>query len=224
MLMVQANSAKPQAVGAIRAEWDGSRSFAWQHGLLRTFEPGQEIYAEGEAAGTLYTVVRGVVRTCRYLGDGRRLINAFYTAGEVFGLESGELHHLTAEAVNDCAVTADRNFLQPDYALSDQRRAATFVAHVLRRAGRAEQHALLLGRRGATDKLATFLLEQEEGGDEPGVIELVMSRQDIADYLGLTIETVSRTMTQLERDGLITLASPRRILVTSMKELRALAE
>jgi CRP/FNR family nitrogen fixation transcriptional regulator len=87
---------------------------------------------------------------------------------------------------------------------------------------RAREHALLLGRRGALEKMAGFLLDMVKKSKE-AVVALPMSRQDIADYLGLTIETVSRALSQLERDGIIELQSIRQIRLRDTASLRALA-
>jgi CRP/FNR family nitrogen fixation transcriptional regulator len=186
------------------------------------FNPDQEIYAEGDEATTFYKVVSGVIRTCKFLSDGRRQIDAFYGEGEVFGFETGREHRLSAEAVSDCVVVAYRRRGFDTLAGRDDRVAGQLFSYVMRCLERSQDHSLLLGRRSASQKLAAFLLEMAARRPGGTVIELAMTRQDIADYLGLTIETVSRTLSLFERDGLITLTSARRVGLADMRGLREL--
>ena len=186
------------------------------------FAADQEIYAEGDPATTFYKVVSGVVRTCKFLSDGRRQIDAFYGVGEVFGFEAGAEHRLSAEAVSDCVVVPHRRRGFELMAGRDDRVAGQLFSYVMQCLERSQDHSLLLGRRSAAQKLAVFLLDMADRRPGAAVIELAMTRQDIADYLGLTIETVSRTLSQFERDGLISLAGARRVSLTDIKGLRRL--
>jgi CRP/FNR family nitrogen fixation transcriptional regulator len=93
---------------------------------------------------------------------------------------------------------------------------------MLREFSRARAHALVLGRRGAVEKIATFLTDLATNMPSNGIIQLAMTRQDIADYLSLTIETVSRTLTLLERDGLIAIPNTRQIVIRDQAALDAL--
>ncbi len=181
-----------------------------------------QIYAEGDEARCFYKVVSGVVRTCRFLSDGRRQIDAFHREGEVFGFEAGAEHRMAAEAVTECTVIAYRRRGLETMVSQDDRLGKWFFAHAMNCMASAREHSLLLGRGSAAQKIAAFLLEV--GGCENGgaVIDLAMSRQDIADYLGLTIETVSRTLSQLERDGVIGLPSARRVVLKDRRTLRSL--
>jgi CRP/FNR family nitrogen fixation transcriptional regulator len=183
------------------------------------FDQDCEIYGEGEEAAGYYKVVSGVVRTCRFMSDGRRQIDAFHVAGDVFGIEAGSLRTLTAEAVSDCRIIAYR---RPPF---DKAGAVSvsqqLVVHLLRNFGRAQEHAVLLGRRSAVEKVAAFLLGWARQSACAGTIALAMTRLDIGDYLGLTIETVSRTLSQLERDGIIALPSVRQIRVMDLEALTA---
>jgi len=161
----------------------------------------------------------GVVRTCKFLSDGRRQIDAFHVAGDVFGIETGAVRTLSAEAVSDCRIVAVRH--QP----FDKTSAAVAVPQqlfiqVMRNLARAQDHAILLGRRSALEKVAAFLLSwAAQSACACGTISLAMTRQDIGDYLGLTIETVSRTLSQLERDDVIELPSVRQIKVKDLEAL-----
>lgn len=180
--------------------------------------PDETIFTEGGTAAGLYRVVSGLVRGCRFLADGRRHIDAFYKPGDVFGFAMGGVHGQDAEAVTACTVER----LRPQEAGPDQ---AALYDHALRALAQAQAHGQLLGRASAGQKLAAFLLELLASGQRGvagEIIELPMNRQDIADYLGLTIETVSRTLAQLERDQVVELTTARRIRVPDRAALRAL--
>jgi CRP/FNR family nitrogen fixation transcriptional regulator len=188
-------------------------------GSVLHFSPDRAIYEEGDAARSFYKVVSGVVRTCRFLSDGRRQIDAFYVEGDVFGFEIGSEYRLSAEAVSECTVIAYRR-RGLDAAAMDDRLARQFFTHAMTCLARAQEHSLLLGRGTAVQKITTFLMEMAERGACESVIDLPMSRQDIADYLGLTIETVSRTLSHLERDGVIGLPTTRRVVLKDRRVLR----
>jgi CRP/FNR family nitrogen fixation transcriptional regulator len=191
-------------------------------GPARNFTADSEIYAEGDDANCFYKIVSGVVRTCKFLSDGRRQIDAFHVAGDVFGFETGAEHRLSAEAVSDCTLIPYRRRGFEVLAARDDRVAGQLFSYAMRCLERAQEHSLLLGRRSASQKLATFLLEMVDRRCGNEVIDLAMTRQDIADYLGLTIETVSRTLSQLERDGVISLPSARRVCLKDHRALRHL--
>ncbi len=182
----------------------------------------QQIYAEGDEVRCFYKVVSGMVRTCRFLSDGRRQIDAFHREGDVFGFEAGADHRMSAEAVTDCTVIAHQRRGLETMVHQDDRLGRWFFAHAMNSMASAREHSLLLGRASAAQKIGAFLLEVAGRGDNAGVVDLMMSRQDIADYLGMTIETVSRTLSQLERDGVIWLPSARRVVLKDRRTLRGL--
>lgn len=184
---------------------------------------GREIVAEGEDTENFYRVVSGVVRVCKFLNDGRRQIEAFHFAGEIFGLEVGTERVLSAEAVTDCSLIVYRRRTIEHQALTDQVLSRQLFQHAMQGLGRAQAHSLLLGRRGAVEKVAAFLIECIGKLDRGNSVHLAMSRQDIADYLGLTIETVSRSMSQFERDGVIALSGARHVRIANRSALEALA-
>jgi CRP/FNR family transcriptional regulator, nitrogen fixation regulation protein len=181
-----------------------------------------QIYAEGDEARCFYKVVSGLVRTCRFLSDGRRQIDAFHREGDVFGFEAGADHRMSAEAVSECTMIAYRRRGLETMVSEDDRLGRWFFAHAMNSMASAREHSLLLGRASAAQKIGAFLLEVADRDSSSGPIDLVMSRQDIADYLGLTIETVSRTLSQLERDAVIGLPSARRVMLKDRRTLRAL--
>ena len=182
----------------------------------------QKIYSEGDAATAFFKVVSGVVRTCKFLHDGRRQIDAFHVAGDIFGVEAGMVHGYSAEAVCDCTVISYRRQELDNSAIRDAGFSRQLFSYAMRSLARAQEHALLLGRKNATEKVAAFLMDWAGHSSDRGMIVLAMTRQDIADYLGLTIETVSRTLSHLEREGVIELASARQIRLTDPAALETL--
>jgi CRP/FNR family transcriptional regulator, nitrogen fixation regulation protein len=206
------------------APWTGSEADEGIElsGVVINVASDRQIYSEGDEARCFYKVVSGVVRTCRFLSDGRRQIDAFHREGDVFGFEAGGDHRMAAEAVSDCCVIAYRRRGLETMVSQDDRLGRWFFSHAMSCMALAREHSLLLGRGSAAQKIAAFLQEVADRDSSGGVIDLAMSRQDIADYLGLTIETVSRTLSQLERDGLIGLPAARRVVLKDRRALRAL--
>ena len=181
-------------------------------GAPMTFGRNSEIYGEGEPADYLYKVVSGTVRTSKIMADGRRQIGSFYLAGDVFGLEVGDDHAFSAEAITESKVLVVRRSALMGLATRDgdvARQMWTQAGHEL---ARVQDHILLLVKT-AQERVVGFLLEMAERTPAGNTVELPMSRQDIADYLGLTIETVSRTLTMLESDGSIELPTSRCVML-----------
>ena len=186
-------------------------------GSRRKVSRGEEIFADGDDCNQFFKVVSGTVRTVKLLADGRRQIDAFHLAGDVFGLESGQTHRFTAEAVDDVVLVAFRrnrfaNLVQADPAFGEQ-----LMSSMLTSLDRAHDHMVLLGRKTALEKMASFLLDLARRLRLGDRVELSMQRSDIADHLGLTIETVSRTLTQMVRDGLIRLGEAGRTIILADK-------
>ncbi len=183
---------------------------------------GREIFAEGDDTHLFYKVISGVVRVCRFLSDGRRQIEAFHVEGEVFGFELGEERLLSAEAVGDCSLISYRRGHIETLAKKDQAVAHQLFQYAMQNLAQAQGHCLVLGRRGAAEKVASFLLDWAQHSMDKGVIHLAMTRQDIADYLGLTIESVSRSLSQFERNGVIALPSARQVRMLNTDALEDL--
>jgi CRP/FNR family transcriptional regulator, nitrogen fixation regulation protein len=183
---------------------------------------GVEIYGEGEPAEYLYKVVSGAVRICKVLDDGRRQVTAFQMPGEIFGLEAGGTHSFSAEAIADSTIIVVKRNAILALAARDVDTANQLWTLTACELQRVQDHMLILGCMGAKEKVAAFLLELAKRCSESNEIKLPMSRQDIADYLGLTIETVSRTMTQLENDATIMLPTSRRIVLRNRAALKRL--
>ena len=127
-----------------------------------------------------------------------------------------------AEAVSDCNLIAYRRRGVEAAALHDETLARQLLSHAMQSVSHAQKHAFLLGRRAATEKVASFLLDWAARHGRKDHADLPMSRQDMADYLGLTIETVSRTLSQLERDGVIAIANARQIVFRNREALEDL--
>jgi CRP/FNR family nitrogen fixation transcriptional regulator len=171
-----------------------------------------EICGEGEPVEFVYEVVSGAVRAVKVLSDGRRNIGGFYFAGDIFGLAEGIEHSLSAEAVVASTVRVIKRRTLVQLAADDRELAEELLTMAMREAARAHRHASMLVMT-AQERLNGFLVEMTERISVGDLVRLPMSRQDIADYLGLTIETVSRTMTSLAGTSVIHLSSARMIVL-----------
>jgi CRP/FNR family transcriptional regulator, nitrogen fixation regulation protein len=180
-------------------------------GAVVRFDRNVEIYGEEEPAEYFYQVVSGAVRTYKVLSDGRRQIGAFYLPGEVFGLEAGQNHRFSAEAIAASTIRVVRRSALIALAARDHNLANELWTRTANSFQCAQDHMMLLGRKNAEERVASFLLQMAERSSTERTVELPMSRLDIADYLGLTIETVSRTMTHLEGNAMIELAGSRSV-------------
>jgi CRP/FNR family transcriptional regulator, nitrogen fixation regulation protein len=190
-------------------------------GALMTFARNSEIYGENEPADYLYKVVSGTVRTYKVLVDGRRQIGAFYLPGDMFGLETSDEHSFSAEAISDCKIIVIKRSAVIALAAKDNDVARQMWALTARELERLQEHNLIL-IKSAQERVAGFLLEMADRASGNGAVELPMSRQDIADYLGLTIETVSRTLTHLEKTAAIEVPTSRRIVLRNRSALNRL--
>ncbi len=190
-------------------------------GAPMPFVRNAEIYGENEPAEYLYKVVNGSVRTYKVLNDGRRQIGAFYLPGDVFGLEIGDVHTFSAEAIVNSKVLVIKRSTLVNLAARDNETARKLWTMTADELQRVQAHILLLIKT-AQERVAGFLLEMASRVPVGSEIELPMSRQDIADYLGLTIETVSRTLTQLENTAAIAVPSSRRIVLRNRAALNRL--
>lgn len=200
-----------------------SRTHVAAIGAVQRLEEGATLFSEGDPAANVYQVVSGTLRLYKALPDGRRQITGFLSAGNLLGLSLNDLHLYTAEAVT--AVNLRR------YPRSWFERLVEEVPGLARRLlaattdelRAAQDQMLLLGRKTAEERIASFLLMLADRQGDAGAVQVPMSRGDIADYLGLTTETVSRMLARLKHDNVIALPSALRIELRDRERLEALA-
>jgi len=164
------------------------------------YNSGTKIFGEKEPADYIYQVIEGAVRSHKLLSDGRRQIGAFHLAGDIFGLEN-DFHRFTAEAIVDTTVRLMKRESLERVAKTDFAIVRSLLNMTTDNLQHAENHLLLLGRKTALERVAAFLLEMDRRVTAAGVMTLPMNRRDIADYLGLTLETVSRANSELHKKG-----------------------
>jgi CRP/FNR family nitrogen fixation transcriptional regulator len=188
-------------------------------GATMAYPRNCEIFGEGEPADYLYKVISGSVRTYKITRDGRRQVGGFYMPGDIFGLEFVYEHTLSAEAIGDTQLLIVKRTALNSLA----GRNASIAQQLLALTGRelhCVQDRILLLIESAQERVAGFLLEMAERTSEGNTIDLPMSRQDIADYLGLSIETVSRTLSALETSAAIEVSTSRRIVLRNRAALK----
>lgn len=188
------------------------------NGVTMPFRRNAEVYGEGEPADYVYKVITGAVRTYKILGDGRRQITGFYLPGDAFGLETDDEHSGSAEAISDSQLLLVRRATLFKVAERDASVARSLWSLASTEMRRSQEHALLLIKT-AQERLAAFILDMAKRLSTKDEVDLPMSRQDIADHLGLTIETVSRTFTQLADSSVIQFLASRRIVVRNRSML-----
>jgi CRP-like cAMP-binding protein len=213
-----------RSVSALRSDAVNTDSLSQSMHLMgatMAYPRDTEIFGENEPADYLYKVLSGTVRTYKILRDGRRQVGGFYLPGDIFGFEFADEHTLSAEAVSDAKVLVVKRSAVSALAGRDPSVAQQLFTLTGRELRRVQDRILLL-IKNARERVASFLLEMAERASENNTIELPMSRQDIADYLGLTIETVCRTLTALETASAIEVSpSSRRIVLRNRAALAA---
>jgi len=187
-------------------------------GAAMVFPRDAEIYRESSPATYLYKVISGTVRTLKTMSNGRRHIRTFYLPGDIFGVETGPEHAFSAEAVTDAKLLVIERKAVLALAARDNDIARQLWSLTSRELKHAQNQALLL-IQSAQERVAGFLLEMADRAPAGDEIELPMPRQDIADYLGLTQETVSRMMTHLEKGAAIALPTSRRVVLRNRSAL-----
>jgi CRP/FNR family nitrogen fixation transcriptional regulator len=185
------------------------------------FGRDEEIFGEQEPAEHLYRVVAGAVRTYTITEDGRRQIDGFHLPGDVFGFETSPEHRFSAEAICECEIAVASRSAIERAAEHDGVAARELWALTSRQLGRVRDHMLVLGKKGAAERVVAFLLEMAARGHPGAALHLPMSRTDIADYLGLTIETVSRCFSRLGRSHAIELEGARNVTLCNLRSLAA---
>jgi CRP/FNR family nitrogen fixation transcriptional regulator len=229
MLPRPAGSVRPASISHLRpalgpsrcAEGSAFGQAMRMMGAVMSFPRNSEIFGENEPAHYVYRVLSGSVRTYKILSDGRRQVGGFYLPEDVFGLEFADQHTFSAEAIADAKVVVVKRSAITALAGRDPAIGRELFALTGRELRRAQDRVLLLVK-SAQERVASFLLEMAERAGAGNTIELPMSRQDIADYLGLTIETVSRTLTGLESAATIEVPASRRIVLRNRSALSRL--
>ncbi len=193
--------------------------------LVAPFEAGQEVVGEGDPTECYYLVMRGMFRAVKFTRDGRRQVFAFYMPRDICGLEPDAAHKLTIEAVDSAAMAVLPRHACRMRMNDDPRLNAALFEGATRALTLSIDHMMMIGRSSAEERLAWFLsmLSSRSAGPDPLVLDLAMQRQDIADYLGLTIETVSRTFTLFRDRGFLKLPRKRRVEIVRPDSLARLA-
>lgn len=192
-----------------------------------TFKPGKHLYLEGDAADRIYEVSTGVLRLTRMLEDGRRQVIAFGYPGDTVGFPSDGHYHTDCDALVPTTLVvhrrADLETAQGDAALHQR-----LLRAALREISAMQDHFMMLGRKSSVEKLASFLTVLSDRVGAPlgdyTQVNLPMTRSDIADFLGLTTETVSRTFTQLRKSRIIAIDHINTVIVLKPQALRSIAE
>jgi len=187
-------------------------SQSWHHGFSAEYARGVEIYGEGETSTHYYMVVSGAVRIYKMLADGRRQVCAFRLSGDFFGLEADDAHVFSAEAIVKSRIVLIKRSILFARAERDKEIAQKLRSISHDELMRVQAHVLMLIKT-ARERVAEFLMEMADRVPASQDIDLPMPRQDIADYLGLTIETVSRTLTDLEKKEAISMPNLRRVML-----------
>ncbi len=192
------------------------------------FSSGHDLFVEGDDASAVYTVTEGAVKTHKLMPDGRRQITGFFFAGDFVGLAHGDTCAYSAEAAGPIRVCRfDRKRF--DHVLDEfPKMRSRLLSEASDELAAAHNQMLLLGRKTAKERLATFLLMVDQRTAQwrqnDDILELPMTRGDIADYLGLTTETVSRTFTQFRSAGLIAAHGTQDVKVLDREGLEDAAE
>jgi len=192
-------------------------------GTRLRFARNQEIYGQGESAGCWYKVISGTVRVSKLRTDGRRHIAEFCFSGDGFGLENGAERSFSAEAVEDVTVMRYPRGATERLAEENPAVARLLRDMTLKSLMAAQARLMILARMTAAERVVSFLLELSERNDDEKYIELPMGRCDIGDYLGLTIETVCRVLSDLRRHGVIEV-SPHSVKLLDRFALEAIGE
>jgi CRP-like cAMP-binding protein len=195
-------------------------------GVVISLARGKTVFGDGDEARYSYKVLEGAVRLSKIMLDGRRQIAEFALAGDMFGFECGDFYELSAEAVTPVTlVRYSRTHIERlGEEFADVRRE--LMAMLRRGWTSAQSHLVMLGRQTAKERVAAFLvaLAKSRGVGKGKALDLPMGRQDIADYLGLTIETVCRTLTDLKSDRILSIPDRHKVVILDLDALESLAE
>lgn len=218
--------AHPSAEAAPARAADQDLQMLHRIGSKLHFGRGETIFNDGDPAEYAYEVVSGAVRLCKHMADGRRQIAQFMLPGDFLSFMDLPEHSFTAEAVNEVVLMCypQRQIER----LAEERLGVRkgFTALLTRRVLDIQNHLVMLGRQTAKEKVASFLLflAEHNGRADDAVLDVPMSRQDIADYLGLTIETVCRVLSAMKREGLIGIPNLHQLVVKDIEAIYTLVD
>jgi CRP/FNR family transcriptional regulator, anaerobic regulatory protein len=185
------------------------------------FRPGRTIFSEGELASSVYGLSQGVVRLYKLLPDGRRQILAFALPGDLLGMPLARRHNFSADAIGEVALCRFSRDELTKFIQSSHNMMRLLIEFEARELEMAHDHLLLLGNGSAEEKVAIFLVSWRNRLARLSVfsetVPLPMRRQDIADFLGLKLETVSRTLAKLEQRNVIRLI-PKGVFLTGLEQ------
>lgn len=181
-------------------------------GIPASLPGNKRIYKTGESAEYLYRVESGCIRTYSDLNDGRRYIHAFYFPGDLFGLEASDQHHVSAETVTPSSILLVKRKTLASRAAHNIDVVRFLLRVTAMELQRTQNHSLLL-LNGAQKRIIGFLREMMRRKQGASEVDLPMPRRDMADYLGLTIESVSRAFTQLKNNSTISMLTSRRVFL-----------
>lgn len=191
---------------------------------IKRLAAGEALFFEGDDASFVYEVLEGVIRTSKVLCDGRRLVVSFNFPGELVGISHDECQHATCEAIAPAKVAVIRRSTLSTIIKDRPEFAEQLLQFTAESLNSMQDHFLVLGRKCASEKIASFLLAlaEREPISESGSVSfrLPMTRSDIADFLGLTIETVSRNLTVLKSEHVIDLPQTNLVKVRNIERLR----
>jgi CRP/FNR family nitrogen fixation transcriptional regulator len=222
---VQIKTSTPEITGALA---HSPRRFSlptWAQLIAaapRAYSRDVEIFGQQEPADCLYKVVSGAVRTFSVLRDGRRHIAGFYLAGDFFGLETTSSHALSAEAICNSKILIIKRSALTVLAEREKDIARRLRDMMNGELARTQAHVTLLIKT-SSERVSDFLLEMADRSPDTNEIELPMSRQEIGDYLGLTIETISRTLTKFEHAAVIGLSNSRHVRIINRAALERIS-
>jgi CRP/FNR family transcriptional regulator, nitrogen fixation regulation protein len=211
--------ARPKTLGELNVRLGTNATLSFDQS---EYKKDRQIYSAGAPADYVYRIKKGAVRTYKWLDDGRRQIDAFHLEGDIFGLTSEDRHRFSAETIVETTVWLIK---RQNFELADVDGALLqyLLGSTAQSLNHAEDHLLLLGRKSAIEKVAAFLLEMDQRLANTGTISLPMTRRDIADYLGLTLETVSRALSKLKKAGAISFAGNQQREINILSRTRLLA-
>jgi CRP/FNR family transcriptional regulator len=192
---------------------------------LRHLEPGEHAFYEGDAQTHIYRIKSGMMRLYRLLADGRRQVIAFRLPGHLIGLGDHETQFCSAEALTSVVLQCIPLNIVYRRMQEEPRFGSELVRYLAVELAETRNQVAVLNRRSALEKLATFILGflTWSGEDTELELELHMGREDIADYLGLTVETVSRSFAKLKAQGVVSLPRTQMIIINDIGRLISLA-